>query len=152
MEHKSLSFKSNCSVRGLRNNNPANIRKGSPWKGLCCGYDEAMSVLGCYDGQFCQFRTIEYGIRALLYLLRVTYYRKYGLCMVKNIVSRYAPPSENATQTYVDNVCMYMNVKPSTILNLEDDNILFCLASAICMQESSYKLKYCVFENALKIL
>ena len=54
--------------RGIRNNNPGNIRRGSSrWLGL--------SPLQS-DSEFCQFDTLTYGIRALLVLLR-SYYNKY---------------------------------------------------------------------------
>ncbi len=60
--------------RGIRNNNPLNIRRSKDkWKGL-----RAVQA----DAQFCQFETLEYGWRAAFYLLTRTYYHKYRLSTV----------------------------------------------------------------------
>jgi hypothetical protein len=57
--------------RGIRNNNPLNIRRGKDqWQGL-----RAQQT----DAQFCQFETLEYGWRAAFYLLTRKYYHKYRL-------------------------------------------------------------------------
>ena len=54
--------------RGIRNNNPLNIRRSKDqWQGL-----RAQQT----DAQFCQFETLEYGWRAAFYLLTRTYYHK----------------------------------------------------------------------------
>jgi hypothetical protein len=83
--------------RGIRNNNPLNIRRGKDqWKGLRAQQQ---------DAQFCQFETLEYGWRAAFYLLTRTYYHQYRLWTIRQIVSRWAPPNENNTRAYIDNVC-----------------------------------------------
>ena len=53
--------------RGIRNNNPLNIRRTAKdqWKGL-----RAQQT----DASFCQFERMEYGWRAAFYLLTRTYY------------------------------------------------------------------------------
>ena len=57
--------------RGIRNNNPLNIRRGKDqWQGL-----RAQQT----DASFCQFESLEYGWRAAFYLLTRTYYHKYRL-------------------------------------------------------------------------
>ena len=48
---------------------------------------------------------MEWGIRAAFCLLR-TYATKYRLTSVKGIVNRWAPPSENDTQSYIRHVCL----------------------------------------------
>lgn len=85
--------------RAERNNNPLNIVKGSRWKGLA--EDQT-------DSRFCQFVSRSYGWRAALILLRnyiegrTSSKRKYD--SISSIISRWAPPSENATQAYILNV------------------------------------------------
>ncbi len=59
----------NNEARGFRNNNPGNIRHGEPWLGLA--EDQT-------DPDFCQFVSVEYGIRAMFRILE-TYREKYGL-------------------------------------------------------------------------
>jgi len=85
--------------RGLRNCNPLNIRRvaGTTWKG-----QRAEQT----DHAFVQFRTIEYGLRAAFVLLR-TYSTKYKLNCIRDIISRWAPPSENNTEKYIRNVCQW---------------------------------------------
>ena len=82
--------------RGIRNNNPLNIRRSKDqWQGL-----RAQQT----DSQFCQFETLEYGWRAAFYLLTRTYYHKYRLFTIRAIVNKWAPPNENLTATYIENV------------------------------------------------
>ena len=45
--------------RGIRNNNPGNIRKGEKWQGLSAIQN---------DSSFCVLKTTEYGIRVLVFL------------------------------------------------------------------------------------
>ena len=89
---------------GIRNNNPLNIRKvqGQRWQG------EISSHRG-EDGRglsFCKFESLEYGIRAAFVLLR-TYSIKYKANCIQDIVTRWAPPSENDTDAYIKNVCLW---------------------------------------------
>ena len=81
--------------RGIRNNNPLNIRRGSQWQGL----SRTQS-----DPSFCQFETLEWGWRAAFYLLTKTYYARYHLQTIREIISRWAPESENNTRAYIQNV------------------------------------------------
>ena len=84
-------------TRGELNCNPLNIRRvaGTHWKGQC---DEQT------DNAFVQFRTIEFGLRAAFVLLH-TYATKYGANCIRDIISKWAPPTENNTEQYIKNVC-----------------------------------------------
>lgn len=93
-------------VRGQRNNNLGNIRKGSSWKGLS-PYQQ--------DKEFCTFVSIEYGLRALFVLFR-TYHYKYKLNSIEQILYRYAPLKENNTFAYISFVCSYMNKNQNFVL------------------------------------
>ena len=85
--------------RGIRNCNPLNIRRvaGTAWKG-----QRAEQT----DREFVQFESMEWGIRAAFCLLR-TYERKYHLNCIADIITRWAPPSENQTSQYISNVCRW---------------------------------------------
>ena len=88
-------------TRGLRNNNPLNIRKvpGTHWRG------ELPSPEGrAGDRLFVQFESLEWGIRAAFCILD-TYRRKYQDVCVEDIINRWAPPSENDTRKYIETVC-----------------------------------------------
>lgn len=85
-------------ARGIRNNNPANIRRGSSWKGLSM-YQT--------DSSFCRFMNMDYGIRAFFVLMR-TYRYKHQLLSVREILYRFAPVNENYTSSYIRFVCNYI--------------------------------------------
>lgn len=81
--------------RGIRNNNPGNIRRnGDPWQGLAKEQN---------DREFFTFKSAVYGIRALARLL-ITYQDKYGLCTIETIITRWAPAVENNTTAYIQSV------------------------------------------------
>lgn len=112
-------------IRGYRNNNPGNIRKGDSWKGLS---DKQT------DPAFCQFTSPEYGVRALAILLK-NYQKKYNLRTPQQIIARYAPSNENDTSAYVAHVCGLMKVDPEFSLDLGNTYILRGLISAIITHE-----------------
>jgi hypothetical protein len=56
------------------------------------------------DSAFCQFQSLEWGWRAAFYLLTRTYYHTYRLYTIRAIISRWAPPNENHTAKYIENV------------------------------------------------
>lgn len=96
-------------ARGLRNNNPGNIRKGtSQWQGMSPQQT---------DSAFVQFVSPVYGIRALAVLLK-NYSKRYGLNTVEEIISRYAPPNENITGSYVRAVSDAIGVSPRQEINV----------------------------------
>ena len=115
--------------RGILNCNPANIRLNS------------QSFVGelkpSSDRSFKQFKSMTYGVRALMRIL-LTYYHKYNCDTVSKIITRYAPSIENNTSAYIAFVCRYMHTEPNTILRLYIKPDLFPLVEAICKYESNY--------------
>lgn len=72
--------------RGIRNCNPLNIRRSrSNWQGL----REEIT-----DTQFCQFVSMRWGWRAAFKLLCETYYARWKLRTVREIINRWAPASD----------------------------------------------------------
>ena len=55
------------------------------------------------DKDFCQFVTIDYGYRAAFKLMQ-TYFEKYGVRSMADLIGRWAPPAENRTAEYVATV------------------------------------------------
>ena len=92
------------TTRGMRNNNPLNIRKvpGTHWRG------EVSSPLGEVGrgagGSFVRFVSLEWGLRAAFCILR-TYRDKYKLVCIEDIITRWAPPTENDTRKYICDCC-----------------------------------------------
>lgn len=112
--------------RGIRNNNPGNIRKsGDAWQGLADVQP---------DSAFFTFKDPVFGIRALAKILR-NYRDLYGLTTVTGIISRWAPPNENNTQAYAQAVASAMGVAPSEPLAF-DAGQLRALVAAIIHHEN----------------
>ena len=83
-------------TRGIRNNNPLNIRHSADhWQG---------ARVKQTDEDFVQFTTMAYGYRAAWKVLD-TYFmhfkRERKVYNVRNIIARWAPPSENDTDAYI---------------------------------------------------
>ncbi len=96
-------------TRGIRNNNPGNIRHGaSRWQGM----SDAQT-----DPDYVQFNDPVYGIRAMAKLLK-NYQLKYGLNTIRGLITRWAPPSENITGAYVDNVAHIVGVDPGKTISV----------------------------------
>ena len=85
--------------RGIRNNNPLNIRHSADqWQGA---REEQK------DKSFVQFKSMAYGYRAAWKTLQSYYNRFYAQSRsftIKNIIGRWAPPKENDTEAYIRSV------------------------------------------------
>lgn len=114
--------------RGIRNNNPGNIRWGQKWQGLAENGREQ-------DSSFCVFKSPEYGIRALAKLLQ-NYQTLYGLNTPRKIISRYAPPNENQTQAYIQSVALQLGIQPDSTADLTHDGTLMVFIKAIIRFEN----------------
>lgn len=114
--------------RGIRNNNPGNIRWGDDWKGLVPKSQRT-------DKSFCQFTAPEYGIRAMIVILR-NYQRKHGLNTITGIISRWAPANENNTQAYIDSVAKSTGVAPDQFIHTDDSRFMMKLLQAIIQHEN----------------
>ena len=82
--------------RGLRNNNPLNIRHSADrWQG---------ARINQTDKAFVQFTSMAYGYRAVWKILDtycLTFKKEGKAYNVRNIIGRWAPPTENDTDAYV---------------------------------------------------
>jgi hypothetical protein len=87
--------------RGLRNNNPGNLRAGCLWIGY----------VGADPDGYAQFDTLEHGVRALTRDL-LTKMRR-GLVTIRDIITTYAPATENPTQSYIAFVSHRLQVLPN---------------------------------------
>ena len=113
--------------RGIRNNNPGNIRKSKDlWQGLA----ERQT-----DAAFFVFKTPTYGIRALARVL-IAYQDKYGLNTIDGIINRWAPPVENNTLAYVRSVAKFTGFSANKALNMHRFEHLKPLVEAIICHEN----------------
>lgn len=116
------------ATRGERNNNPGNIRPaGYTWQGQS-GIDSGSM------GSYVIFSTPEYGIRAIAKDLLTKYAR--GLNTVRKIITAYAPPSENPTESYINSVCTSLGVMSTSPLDLNDIDTLTGFVYAIIKHEN----------------
>ncbi len=116
--------------RGLKNNNPGNIRNSvtAHWQG-----EVKTECKG--DASFEEFESIDYGYRALIKLLQ-NYIRLHNCRTLKEIICRYAPPSENNTAGYVQRVCREMHVADNFMPDPSDKYVMCALAAAISLVEN----------------
>ena len=116
-------------TRGLRNNNPLNIRRnGTAWSGLSAQQT---------DRSFCQFRDMAYGFRAAFITIH-TYIFKHGLGTIAQIITRWAPPSDgNNTSAYIDAVCQLTHISKDTPLHWSDRDQMLALVQAMAYVENS---------------
>jgi hypothetical protein len=111
--------------RGIRNNNPGNLNY--------VGQPGATRESGP-NGRFAVFQTAEEGLVALARQLRL--YAQRGINSVRAIISKFAPPTENDTQAYIDSVSKRLGVDANASLNVNDPRVMQGLMDAIIKVEN----------------
>lgn len=122
------------TTRGIRLNNPGNIRKGLVrWIGQT-------SIQP--DPAFVQFITPAYGFRAMVKLFLT--YRGRGLGTVREIITAWAPETENDTAAYIADVADRSGFHPDAPIDVRDPAVSIALAYAITMHEqaNAWPLEY----------
>lgn len=105
--------------RGLRNNNPGNIRRNSDvFQG---------EINPSRDKEFKQFKNMAYGYRAM-YKILSNYYNKYQLNTIRKMISRWAPENENNTAAYVSLVSSYSGVGPDDLISFDREQMIRIVA------------------------
>lgn len=134
---------SKIKPRGIRNNNPLNIRKGSNW----IGERHPQS-----DKAFEEFQSLEYGVRAGFLLLRKYMSGYHGLTRkfdtINLIIRRWAPPTENSTQRYIDYVARDMGMDPNTHFDFKDKRTMCNLVAAMIKVECGQEIDRQIIESA----
>lgn len=119
-----------ATPRGIRNNNPLNIRIGNTWLG---------EVPNPTDSEFEQFVSVRYGLRAAFYILR-RYIRRYGRNTPAKIIRAWAPAVENNTQRYIEVVCKRSLIAPDEVIDYADKNTMVRLVKAMAFVECGVQL------------
>jgi hypothetical protein len=117
--------------RGIRNNNPLNIRyvPANKWKGR----REPKQ-----DKDFEEFTDIEYGYRAAFILFYN--YIKRGCNTIAKIIGRWAPLTENNTNLYIQRVVQEMKWPANFPLEIKDPYRMIRLAAAMVKVECGLKV------------
>lgn len=115
-------------TRGLRNNNPFNIRfnRSNQWKGKVCASNNT-------DKEFEQFISIEYGVRAGIVLLR-NYIRR-GINTPRKIIERFAPATENDLKAYLKFI--KQPTRHSAVIDLDKEISGHCVEFFMLLQRIS---------------
>lgn len=113
--------------RGISNNNPCNIRHSKcPWQGMAVDQP---------DNAFVRFIAPVWGIRAAGLIFSL-YNKKYGLNTIRGYISRWAPPTENDTEAYVNHVCGLCNAQADEPYSVFEKDKLIALLKAVCLHEN----------------
>lgn len=130
--------------RGIRNNNPLNIRISSvAWQG---------KVEHNTDGAFEQFTRLEYGIRAALVNIR-TYIKRDHIDTVQAIITKWAPASDgNNTERYIETVCKKTLIPRAERLKYTDKGRLCMLVWAMIQVECGQEIGMGKIENAWALI
>lgn len=135
------TIRKKITPRGLRNNNPLNIRIGNTWLG---------EVATPTDPDFEQFVTLRYGLRAGFILLR-RYIRHYKRTTISAIIRAWAPEVENLTQAYIDNVCKFTGIGEFEPVDYFDKETMCKIVSAMCTVECGQEVDAAEIEKAYDI-
>ena len=90
------------------------------------------------DAAFCQFESLEWGWRAAFWLLTRTYYHQYRLYTIRAIIGKWAPPHENKTDAYINNVSRLTGIAPDEPIGIPSDQPArwMAVATAMAIQEN----------------
>ena len=106
-------FRGNSNLPiGLRNNNPTNIVPvAGGWQGQ----------VGT-DGGFATFQDVSWGIRAYVKNLNSSI-NNHGTATLSEYITRFAPPSENDTASYIASVAKDTGLSADSTLQTDPDSI-----------------------------
>lgn len=114
-------------ARGYDNNNPGNIR--------CSRVVYLGEVLPSTDTAFKQFKTMAWGYRAMFVLLH-TYRIKHNLKTLREMIERYAPPTENDTTSYVSFVSMRTRIADIQSVDTLNQRQMVSIVAAMARMEN----------------
>jgi hypothetical protein len=110
--------------RGIRNNNPGNIRQGvSPWVGMTPDQP---------DPEFVTFIDPQHGIRAIVRIMKT--YEERGINTIAEAINHWAPTVENDTTAYINAVCAGCSVTMNQPVDF--NTIMPQLIKAIILHEN----------------
>ena len=116
--------------RGIRNNNPLNLRVGNNWKG---------EVANPSDHAFEQFTEMKWGVRAAFVVLR-NYIVRHKCNTIRKIISRWAPANENNTLAYIATVSQRANIQPDEPISFDNTCQMIALLLAMCFVENGLEI------------
>lgn len=127
-------------TRGVRNNNPLNIKysKFNNWLGKIYNNKK--------DFDFEEFVDVIYGFRAG-YKILITYREKYNAKTIEDIMYRFSPPNENNTEDIITKMEYEMGVKRDSYICLSSYPALL---QNMALIESGYLYPISIIEKSLE--
>ena len=130
--------------RGVRNNNPGNIRKSDEaWIGKIPHEKNT-------DPDFEQFYNYTHGVRAMIVLLYG--YFKDDRDTIKEIIEVYAPSHENDTDQYIDNVSKWTGWNKRKKIDWNDTNLKKLVFAIIRQENAGFYLTHAHFSTAWQMV
>ena len=133
--------------RGIRTNNPLNIRKGNNWRG---------ERVNQKDNAFEEYESMAYGVRAGFILIKRYMSGYNGLTerfnTIEKIIRRWAPPTENATQKYIDAVAQETGISPSLKLSFDDRRSMCAIVGAMIHVECGQHIDPSIIETGYDLV
>jgi hypothetical protein len=111
--------------RGLRNNNPLNIRHNA---------EHFQGEIKVKDKSFKSFSTMPYGYRAAFVTLAT--YLSRGCNTIEKIITKWAPPTENDTESYIAKVEKWSGVPRNKELTASDGADYILIVAAMSFVEN----------------
>ena len=128
------------AIRAVRNNNPGNIDIGQPWQGLMPRAQMNPDQLA--ETRFCVFLSAQWGFRAMAEIFHT--YEKDGITTLHGAVARWAPPVENNTGAYLNDICQRLEWQPDAPFPFDSiDHMAACVKAF-----STHEVGYWAFEDA----
>ncbi len=129
--------------RGMRNCNPGNIRlSNTQFQG---------EVHPSQDSAFKQFSSLAWGYRAMFVILN-TYAQKYRLRTIRQMISRWAPPSENDTEAYIMSVSRIAMLDVDTRIDTTQSQVMLPLVAAMSQVECGEKADWRAMEQGWNLI
>ena len=128
--------------RGLRNNNPCNIRKSND---VFVG-----EIVPSQDEAFKQFSTMAYGYRATFVIL-YNYQHRYGLDTIAKMIRRFAPENENHTKAYIDTVAERSGVSSNGRITATNGDVMIPIVAAMSAVENGVEGNIAEVEKGWKL-
>lgn len=133
--------------RGIRNNNPLNIRVGNNWRG-----EKTVK----HDSAFEEFTSMEYGVRAGFIILRKYMTGYNGLTRKFNtidlIIRRWAPASENNTESYINQVCKLSGIPRHQQISFSQRSLMVAIVDAMIRVECGQAIDTKIIESAYDLV
>jgi hypothetical protein len=127
--------------RGIRNNNPLNIKIGNDWQG------ERANT----DGVFEEFVTMQFGFRAAFIILK-KYIKKYGRNTIRKIVHSWSPDGEKAESAYMSCVSQWAGIALDDVIEFEDKESMCKIVQGMARVENGRTIGINVIEEAYEML